>query len=226
MPSERLEFRDRAMFKIGLSMAAKVVFYQLDWHARDQGFTFIQDNTLATKTGLGKTRIYEVLAELRSADIIDRALDEQDRRGWVMGWHSKFRKSGILIPEKRRGKFRKSGILDVRDLITESPSINLSIDARAETMKASIWGYMRQTSDIGRPKDFPEPDDAIVQRCLEAAGPEATEESIRSVLRAVWNRPDHRRGYPRGPRSYAWFPVILAQEFATSPERNPKRRSA
>ena len=56
--------------------------------------------------------------------------------------------------------------------------------------------------------------------------PEATEESIRSVLRAVWNRPDHRRGYPRGPRSYAWFPVILAQEFATSPERNPKRRSA
>ena len=81
---------------------------------------------------------------------------------------------------------------------------------RIDGIRDLLQGYM---SDGGRRPVKP-PDEAILLQCLEAIG-QTPLPRVANHLRQLFNGGQSPR-HPTGPKSYAWFPTVLANEFSKS----------
>lgn len=77
-------------------------------------------------------------------------------------------------------------------------------------MLISIHGYM-QMSGTTMARKFKPPDKQIVMKCLEAIGDAEIDEVV-GFLRERYEANQSPR-HPSGPKSYGWFPKVLAEKF-------------
>lgn len=76
-------------------------------------------------------------------------------------------------------------------------------------MRRLLHGYMAMQGTEQQRK-VPDPDDAVVVRCLVAIGDRPLDD-VGQLLRQRYATQSPR--HPNGPKSYAWFPTVLEQAF-------------
>lgn len=81
--------------------------------------------------------------------------------------------------------------------------------ARIDGLKRLLWAYMAMAGTEMQ-RNWPQPDDGVVVRCLVAIGDRSLED-VGQLLRQRYATQSPR--HPNGPKAYAWFPTVLEQAF-------------
>lgn len=93
------------------------------------------------------------------------------------------------------------------------PGSDLVQGSREHLMFVALHGYMCM-SGTGMEKDFKPPDKAIIRKCLEAIG-DADIDEVYGFLRERFDGGQQSPRHPSGPKSYGWFPKVLAERFGS-----------
>lgn len=225
-----------------ISRSAKSLYARLVLFSGKDGRCNPSHETLASELGIRPRQIRNLLKELSECELVkwrrtrssasyeifppenfkipDRqliaALDRQRIAGEI----------GNALPIKRG--LKTGSLKDVRDIdcpptkrtprVSPADVNNLppSIPKAFPALSLTVARYMADNPRKPQPQDYPNPSKVV--EIMDASGGES-EQAVVDCLAHLYNNRGLRPGTANGPRSFAWFPVVVQEYFSKRADR-------
>ncbi len=221
----------------GLDRPTKLCYLLMCAYGRDSGECYASSTTLAKDLRASRRQVKRYWEALRRQGFIRPNWVPGKPTHHVFLWHSVFARIALLgsdmhdtppVPRVSSGgdthdtQMYRTYVEDLNQHVSSSiegqqerpagsrkpPQSKPTTTDLHQTVKAEIWAYMGGER-VGR---VPPPDSDIVARCVSALGNHTLAELQQLLLKCF--RSGYRFRRPGGPKSYAWFPTVIANYFA------------
>lgn len=225
-----------------ISPSAKLAYGRLVLYAGKDGSCHPSHDTIGAEVGIRDRQVRNVLAELKACGLIEWSRTRSSNAFIVRDencpeyteWQLNAGQIGTILPDRSAIKCRQKDVVktglgkDVRDIdcppTKRKPRVSSadvctlppSTPKAFPRLSRTVASYMADNPHKPQPEDFPNPSKVV--EIMDASGGES-EAAVVDCLAHLYNNRGLRPGTTNGPRSFAWFPVVVHEYFTKRADR-------